>query len=109
MSEIFIIILLILGGELLGHLVFWFLSRWNMNRERTGLTFKSIFKGLIERGFITFTLASGFPQALTFFAALKIATRIKDDDKISNEFYLLGNIFSVTLAIIYSMLINNFF
>ena len=107
MSRIIIIILIITGIELLGHLLFWIFSRWNEKTVR--LTFKSIFKGLLERTFITFTLLSDLPHALTFFAALKIATRIKEEDNISNEYYLVGNILSVSMAIIYFNLLSDFF
>ena len=48
-------------------------------------------------------------QSLTFFAALKIATRIKDADKISDDFYLLGNLLSITLGIMHSKIYFNYF
>lgn len=66
----------------------------------------SVLKGLLERVFITFSLLVGYPQALTLFAALKIATRIKDESKISSDFYFIGNIISVSLALLYTVLIE---
>ena len=63
-------------------------------------------KGILERAFISFSLLVGYPQVLTLFAALKIATRIKDESKISNDYYLIGNLVSVSLAILYTLLIE---
>jgi hypothetical protein len=48
-----------------------------------------------------------FPYALTFFSALKLGTRLKhkdEDDKSENafnDFYLVGNLISVAVAIYY--------
>lgn len=104
MSDLIIYILIMVGSELLAILWFWLLSQLNTKNGRT-VNGRSILKGIAERAFLTFSLVNGLPHALTFFAGLKIATRIKDDDKISNDFYLLGNLLSITLAIVYSQLI----
>ncbi|MEM6524435.1 MAG: hypothetical protein AAGF85_11290 [Bacteroidota bacterium] len=101
-------VLLILASELTATLVFWLLSKLNDEGGRKNrIDFISIVKGLSERFFIAFTLTIGLPQALTFFAALKIATRIQNDHKVSNDFYLLGNLLSVILGIVYSQLYSN--
>ena len=87
-------------------LIFYLLARWNASPEnRKGLSFSNVLKGWVERAFLVYALVAGYPQALTLFAALKIATRIKDDATISNDFYLLGNLVSVSLAILYSTLL----
>ncbi|WP_237390670.1 hypothetical protein [Fulvivirga sediminis] len=102
-----LIILVIVGCEGVSVLLFWLLAKINhkghsSNKVNTG----SVVKGMAERAFITFTMINGITQSLTLFAALKIATRIKDEEnKISNDYYLLGNLLSITLAIIYSQLI----
>lgn len=41
------------------------------------------------------------PQRLAFFGSIKITTRLKDDDKISNDYFLVGNIASVLMVIAY--------
>jgi len=74
--------------------------------HRIGFDFKAIFKGFAERMFLFITLASGYTQALTFFSALKLATRLKHEEpKASldgfNDYYLLGNLLSVIVAIGY--------
>lgn len=78
--------------------------------RKIGLDFKSIFKGLIERIFLWICLSHGFAHALTLFGALKVATRLKrqdaDDKDLAayNDFYLVGNLVSVMVAIGYVML-----
>lgn len=78
--------------------------------RKIGLDFKSIFKGLIERVFLCICLSSGFAHALTLFGALKVATRLKrqdaDDKDLAsyNDFYLVGNLVSVMVAVGYFLL-----
>ena len=99
-------IVIIVACEAGAALVFYLLSRWNSTGEKKGsISFRSLLKGWVERAFLVFALVAGYPQALTLFAALKIATRIKDDQPISNDFYLLGNLISVSLAILYAKIV----
>jgi hypothetical protein len=76
------------------------------------IDFKSILKGLIERAFLTYSLFSGFPHALTLFGALKLGTRLKraDNEKTEigrkrerfyNDYFLIGNFISVGLSVLY--------
>src|ERR1700710_785226 len=74
--------------------------------HQIGLNFKAIFKGIVERLFLFITLANGYTQALTFFSALKLATRLKHEEPKAdldgfNDYYLLGNLLSVIVAIGY--------
>lgn len=82
------------------------------------IDYKSIIKGLIERAFLTYSLLSEFPHALTLFGALKLGTRLKHShntdieegrkqEEIYNSYYLIGNIISVSLSIVYYNLIKN--
>jgi len=78
-----------------------------------GFDFKAIFKGFIERLFLFIALVNGYSQALTFFSALKVATRLKhNEDSASvdrfNDYYLLGNLISVAVAIGYVYLYIHF-
>jgi ABC-type multidrug transport system permease subunit len=75
-------------------------------KEIKGFDFKSILKGTFERIFLSIALIHDLPHALTFFSALKLATRLKHDDKNVNvdkynDYYLIGNLASVTVAIFY--------
>jgi hypothetical protein len=47
-------------------------------------------------------LASSLPTIIVFFAALKLGTRLKDqqESKITNDYFLVGNITSVAMAIL---------
>ena len=83
--------------------------------KKLGLDFRSIFKGMVERGFLFIALVNNFPHALTLFGALKVATRLKHTDKDADEensfnnFYLIGNLISVMIAIGYVYYYKFFF
>ena len=74
---------------------------------RAGFDFKSILKGIIERLFLAICLHLNYPHALTLFSALKLATRLKHvepagaEENKFNDYYLVGNLTSVLLAILY--------
>ncbi|MEO9870917.1 hypothetical protein [Ekhidna sp.] len=69
-----------------------------------GLTLSSVLRGALERGFLYIILLVDLPQGMAFFGALKIATRLKDDDKISNDYFLVGNLVSVLIVIGYYLM-----
>lgn len=82
------------------------------------IDYKSLIKGWIERAFLTYSLFSGYPHALTLFGALKLGTRLKHTENTSteegkkreeiyNNYYLIGNLISVALSIVYVKLIQN--
>ena len=108
-------ILIIIGIEILMVVVFKVITP---KEKRTAtIDFKSVFKGLIERAFLTYSLYSGFPHALTLFGALKLGTRLKSADNEQteegrkkesnyNDYYLIGNLISVSLSIFYFQLIR---
>lgn len=82
-------------------------------KKAKGFDFKSIFKGIFERIFLAIALIHNLPHALTFFSALKLATRLKHTEEKNehndfNDYYLLGNLASVLVAIGYSYLYLNF-
>ena len=106
-----IIVSLILVSEIV--LAFMFSVISQVFYKKMGFDFRSIFKGIIERIFLMFCLFHNYPHALTFFSALKLGTRLKhEENKESenkyNDFYLLGNLISVMVAISYVLLLNNF-
>lgn len=87
--------------------------------KRVGfIDYKSLIKGWVERAFLTYSLLSGYPHSLTLFGALKLGTRLKHSENTStdegkkkeeayNNYYLIGNLISVSLSIIYVNLIKN--
>ncbi|HEV7382811.1 MAG TPA: hypothetical protein VGN64_23610 [Dyadobacter sp.] len=58
-------------------------------------------------------LFNDLAAALTFFSALKLATRLKHDESIgsdsnkSNDYYLVGNLVSVTVALFYMYVLKH--
>ncbi len=66
-------------------------------------------KGFLERLTLLTGLLYDFPHILTAFAALKLGTRLKEeqDSHISNTFFLMGNLISVLLAMIYAVIIKS--
>jgi len=108
--DFFCRLLIILFTELVSNMIFFLITP---ETETPGKwDFKSLIKGFIERGFLTYSLYSGFPHALTLFGALKLGTRLKKADNefteegrrkesIYNDYYLMGNLISVSLSIFY--------
>lgn len=64
-------------------------------------TQRPMWNGVIERIFLYICLLSGVYHGLVLFGALKIGTRIKtDENKISNDYFLIGNMVSVGVVIL---------
>jgi hypothetical protein len=103
-----IVIAAIAAGEVIIHVLLYLISKMigKLNKDRMSLI--SIFKGVLERTFILVTLFFDLASSLTLLGALKIATRIKDqEDKVSNDFFVIGNLVSVLFGIIYFLLVKN--
>ncbi len=92
-------------GELLALGIFFLVTKM-FHRP---LTLSSILRGGLERGFLYIILLVNLPQGMAFFGALKIATRLKDDDKISNDYFLVGNLVSVLIVIGYYLMSQYWF
>ena len=74
----------------------------------TYIKWMDIFKGIFERQFLFITLINGIPHGLMVFSALKLAMRIKKHDVSDaeaeekyNNFFLIGNVISVLIALGY--------
>jgi hypothetical protein len=92
-------------------LAFCFAAVAQLYSYKVGLDFRSIIKGVIERGFIFVALINDFPHAITFFSALKLATRLKrtdSDENHYNDYYLIGNLVSVGAAVGYVVVVQKF-
>lgn len=98
---------ILMAGEVLIHILFYAISKFIGKTNKDKINRTSILKGVLERIFIVVTLWMGLPHALTLLGALKIATRIKDtEDKVSNDFFLIGNLVSVVFGIGYYFLVR---
>lgn len=64
----------------------------------------STFKGLVERFVLFFGLSVGFSQILVVFGALKIGTRLEKDNRIQNDYFLIGNFASLFFAMLYQQI-----
>jgi hypothetical protein len=100
------IFLIVLIGELAIHILFFILSKLFGKDKKDKINGISIFKGILERTFIVVSFHFNMASALTLLGALKIATRIKDtEDRVSNDFFLVGNLISVLFGIGYYIII----
>ncbi|MEM0896416.1 MAG: hypothetical protein AAGJ79_05980 [Verrucomicrobiota bacterium] len=63
---------------------------------------QAILMGWIERAVLLLGLLAGLPHIITAFGALKIATRLDQQraSKISNDYFLVGNLCSIAFAIL---------
>ena len=66
----------------------------------------SIFKGLLERFVLYFALTINLTQILIVYGAIKIGTRFEKNDKIKNDYFLIGNFSSIFVAIVYYFIFN---
>jgi hypothetical protein len=104
-----LIIVKILTIEILLFLIFIAMKFYKSQNFKSNAN--SIIKGWLERGFICFGLLYELEVIIIFFSALKLGTRLHDENqrsKISNDQFLIGNIISVTAGIIYSLIIKSY-
>ncbi len=102
----------ILGEVLLNFTFFPYLKRYfnfkesDANKENEtskpflGLPI-SVFKGGLERFIVYLFLTINLSQILIVFGALKIGTRIDKNEKIKNDYFLIGNFSSLFIAVMY--------
>ena len=66
---------------------------------------KAILKGVLERLVLYIALIHGYPQMLIAFGAMKLGTRLHTEhgSEISNTYFLVGNLLSMLLAIVSSV------
>lgn len=112
MSKIILLLLLFGMSEIIIAFVFAVIAQ--QFYAKLGFDFKSIIKGVVERLFLFIALVNGYTQALTFFSALKLATRLKHSETEAakenkfNDYYLIGNLASVAITIGYVYVYQNF-
>lgn len=107
MKYLWVAIALVIG-ELVAALVFHVLKKRLGPKQSGALPWESVLKGILERATLLVGLLAGFPHVLTAYGALKISTRLSEEqnDKISNTYFLTGNLFSILFAMVYAVIIN---
>lgn len=97
--------LIYLGSELAAYFTFRRVRKHYLGEFGSS---RPMWNGIIERGFIYLCLLTQVYHGLTLFGALKIGTRIKDDEnKVSNDYFLIGNMISVGLVLLTTYIYQN--
>ncbi len=97
-------------GELIAHFIFKAIrkrfQRGQSPAETESNQINTIAKGLLERFLIFICLVNELPHALTVLGALKLGTRLDVDKQhaVSNDYFLIGNLTSIMLAIFYFLI-----
>ncbi len=109
MSNLLQIATVFIAGEILAFFVFAYIRRIFGGQSSDKVAQAAILKGIIERLFIYAGLLNDFPHVITALAALKLGTRLADDTttRISNDYFLVGNLVSILLAILYTAVAFN--
>lgn len=101
MQEIVLFWAIFLGGELLAYFIFLPIKKKFEGRSQRKPDLQMI-KGWLERFFLFLCLVYNLPHALIAFGAIKIGTRVNDKkNKVSNDYFFIGNIISLILVILY--------
>ncbi len=95
-------------GEVAGLIIFWALGR-HFTPDRSGRPdVGAALKGILERLVLFTALLHGYPQMLIAFGTMKLGTRLhhEQDSEISNSYFLVGNLISILLAMLYTIITN---
>lgn len=69
---------------------------------------RPMWNGIIERLFLYLCIFTQVYHGFTLFGALKIGTRIKaDENKVSNDYFLIGNMISVSMVLMTTYVYQN--
>ena len=102
------VLLVFICQEVVGLIVFPIMNRYLGPEGIKAWDLKSILKGILERLVLFIALIHGYPQILIAFAAMKLGTRLHEEEntEISNTYFLAGNFLSILLAMISSIIIK---
>lgn len=103
-----IAVIVFIGGELFGLIIFALLKKYLGPPKGSQAIKWAVLKGSLERLTMFIGLLHDFPQILIAFSALKLGTRLHDekDSQISNTYFLMGNLISIMLTMIYTVVTN---
>lgn len=100
--KILIFLILFLLLEISAYVAFIFIrKKFKIDDDKKTI---SVSKGILERLLLCVGLVNEIYPILIFFGAIKIATRLDEKNKISNDYFLIGNIVSVLLSMIASII-----
>jgi hypothetical protein len=94
-----------IAEEVVALVVFPILNHYRGPEGGTTWDRRGILKGVLERLVLYTALIHGYPQMLIAFGAIKLGTRLHTEQgsEISNTYFLVGNLLSMLLAIISSV------
>jgi len=108
LSKALIFISIFFIGEIIATVLFKMIQYYLEKKVNSKID-RAVIKGILERLFLFLALVHAFPQALIAFAAIKLGTRfIENENKISNDYFFIGNITSLLIVIFYYMIWNFF-
>lgn len=101
-------VLVFSGGEIIGLMLFALLKKYIGPPIKSRANKTSTIKGILERLTMLIGLIHGFPQILIAFGAIKLGTRLHEEKEceISNNYFLIGNLISILLAMIYAVIVK---
>lgn len=108
--KVTLFLLLFILGEIIAFFIFKVIrkrfQREQGPAETESNTINTIAKGILERFFIYICLVNEMPHALTVLGALKLGTRLDADKQhaVSNDYFLIGNLISIMLAVYYYLI-----
>ncbi|MEJ2157726.1 MAG: hypothetical protein P8X96_20550 [Desulfobacteraceae bacterium] len=102
------VLLVFICQEAVGLVIFPVMNRYLGAQGKKGLNLSLILKGVLERLVLLTALIHGYPQMLIAFAAMKLGTRLHEEQntEISNTYFLAGNLISILLAMIGSIIVK---
>jgi len=107
MNHIWMIVIAYVAMELLINIAFHFITQWLKNsRDSKVQRRREVLKGVLERLFLILGLLTGYPQVIIAFGALKIGTRFQKHNKVSNDYFLIGNFISLLVAMLFVLLVR---
>ena len=100
------VLIIFVCQEAVGLIVFPILNYYLGPQDGKAWDIKAILKGVLERLVLFTALIHGYPQMLIAFGAMKLGTRLhtEQESEITNTYFLVGNLLSMLLAIISSVI-----
>jgi hypothetical protein len=98
-------LLFYLTSELIAYFVFRGVRKHYLGEY---VSTRPMWNGIIERFFLYLCIFTQVYHGFTLFGALKIGTRIKaDENKVSNDYFLIGNMISVSMVLLTTYFYQN--